>query len=61
MKTQSTLSKIVLLVLALAGVGLVLLGREIADSLLSTILTVVGGVMFVGIMAYLRAKKRASY
>jgi len=61
MKTQSNLSKIILLILALAGVGLVLLGREITDSLLSTILTVVGGVMFVGIMVYLRAKKRGSY
>ena len=59
MKTTSTLSKIILLVLALAGVGLVLLGREIVDSTLSTVLTVVGGVMFVGIMAYLRALKRA--
>ena len=61
MKTQTMKTKIFLVVLALAGVGLVLLGREITDSLLSTIMTIVGGVLFVGIMAYLRAAKRASY
>mgnify|MGYP001767065354 CR=1 FL=1 len=59
MKPISTLFKIILLVLALAGVGLVLLGREVADSALSTVLTIVGGVMFVGIGAYLRALRRA--
>lgn len=59
MKTPSTLFKIILLVLALAGVGMVYLGREVADSTLRIVLTVVGGVMFVGIGAYLRALRRA--